>query len=82
MASTYSITLSVANGNVGYGPTNPFLAVTHQVEDALVPDGAQQNAMANNTRVQVKRTDGSLRNFTIDSSRSDPSKNLIFLLPA
>ena len=82
MASTYSITFSITNGNVGYGPTNQFLAVTHQLEDAFSQVPAQQGAMANNTRVQVQRTDGTIRYFTIDSSRSDPSKNLIFLLPA
>lgn len=88
MASTYSITFSIANGNVGYGPTNPLLAVTHQLEDAYAspPNGTpdinkQSGAMMLNTQVQVKRIDGSLRNYTIDSSRSDPSKNLIFLLP-
>jgi hypothetical protein len=82
MASTYSITFSVTNGNVGYTPSNPTLPVTHQIEDAFVPNGAKQGAMANNTRVQVQRQDGTLRYFTLDASRSDPSKNLIFLLPA
>ena len=82
MASTYSITFSITNGNVGYPPTNPTLPVSHQIEDAFVPNGAKLGAMANNTRVQVKRNDGMLRYYTIDSSRSDPSKNLIFLLPA
>lgn len=82
MASTYSITFSVTNGNVAYGAENVFLPVRHQIEDAYVPDGAQLGAMANNTRVQVKRNDGTIRYYTIDSSRSDPSKNLIFLLPA
>jgi hypothetical protein len=81
MASTYSITFSITNGNVGYPPHNPFLPINHQIEDAYVPVGAKQNAMSDNTQVQVKRQDGSLRNYTIDSSRSDPSKNLIFLLP-
>ena len=82
MASTYSITFSVTNGNVAYGAENVFLPVRHQIEDAYVPDGAQLGAMANNTQVQVRRTDGSLKNYTIDASRSDPAKNLIFLLPA
>ena len=82
MASTYSITFSVTNGNVGYPAHNPMLPINHQIEDAYVPDGAQLFAMATNTQVQVKRQDGSLKNYTIDSSRSDPSKNLIFLLPA
>ena len=82
MASTYSITFSITNGNVAYGAENVFLPVRHQIEDAFVPDGAQLNAMANNTQVQAKRNDGSVKNYTIDSSRSDPSKNLIFLLPA
>lgn len=88
MASTYSITFTLSNGNVGYGPTNPLLPVTHQIEDAYAspPNGtpdptSQSRAMMLNTQVQVKRTDGSLRNYTIDASRSDPSKNLIFLLP-
>jgi hypothetical protein len=88
MASTYSITFSIANGNVGYGPTNPLLPVTHQLEDAYAspPAGTtnannQAQAMQLNTQVQAKRTDGSLRYYTLDSSRSDPSKNLIFLLP-
>lgn len=81
MASTYSITFSVTNGNVGYPPENPFLPVKDQIEDAYTQPGAKAGAMASNTRVQVKRQDGSLKNYTIDSSRSDPSKNLIFLLP-
>lgn len=81
MASTYSITFSVANGNVGYPPVNQFLPIKDQIEDAFVPIGAKQGAMANNTQVQVKRQDGSLKNYTLDSSRSDPSKNLIVLLP-
>ena len=82
MASTYSITLSATNGNVGYPARNQFLPIKDQIEDAYVPIGAKQGAMANNTRVQVKKLDGSLGNYTIDASRSDPSKNLIFLLPA
>ncbi len=80
MASTYSITFSVTNGNVGYLAANPQLPVNHQIEDAFVPDGAQQNAMANNTQVQMKRNDGHLRYYTIDAERSDPSRNLIFFL--
>ncbi len=80
--ATYSITATTTNGNIGYPATNQFLPTNHQIEDAFTPDGAQLSAMANNTRVQVKRQDGMLRYYTIDSSRSDPSKNLIFLLPA
>jgi hypothetical protein len=81
MASTYSITFSVTNGNVGYPARNQFLPIKNQIEDTYVANGAKLGAMANNTRVQVKRQDGSLSYFTIDASRSDPSKNLIFLLP-
>jgi len=86
MASTYSITFSVTNGNVGYAPSDSYLPVTTQIEDAYAglgqgAIGNQQKAMALNTQVQGKRLDGSLRYYTIDSSRSDPSKNLIFLLP-
>ena len=81
MASTYSITFSVANHNVGYPTHNPMLPVIHQIEDAYANVTAQAQAMALNTQVQAKRTDGSLKYYTIDSSRSDPSKNLIFLLP-
>ena len=80
--ATFSITFSVTNGNVGYPPVNQFLPVKDQIEDAYVPPGAKQGAMANNTRIQVQRQDGSVRSYTIDSSRSDPSKNLIFLLPS
>jgi len=87
--ATYSVTFSITNGNVGYPPHNPFLPVNHQIEDAYadknngqISPGAQAQAMMLNTQVQVKRQDGSLKNYTIDSSRSDPSKNLIFLLPA
>jgi len=36
MASTYSITFSVANGNVGYPPVNQFLPIKDQIEDAFV----------------------------------------------
>ncbi len=82
MTATYSITATITNGNIGYPPTNPALPLNHQIEDAFVPNGAKLGAMANNSRVQVKRQDGMLRYYTIDSSRSDPSKNLIFLLPA
>ena len=83
MASTYSITLSAANGNVGYISDNtPFLPANNQIEDLYATDGGQLGAMSDNTRVQVKGSDGSLSYYTIDSSRSDPSKNLIFLLPA
>jgi hypothetical protein len=82
MASTYSITFSVTNGNLGYPPGNPQMPVNHQIEDAYAPDGAQLGAAANNTRIQVKRNDGRISYYTIDSSRSDPSRNLIFLLPA
>ncbi len=81
MASTYSITFSVTNGNVGYPARNAALPIKNQIEDAFVPSGAKSGAMANNTRVQVKRQDGQLLYYTIDSSRSDPSKNLVFLLP-
>jgi hypothetical protein len=80
MASTYSITFSLANHNVGYTP-NPTLPINHQIEDAYATPSAQQLAMSQNAQVQVKRTDGRIRNYTIDSSRSDPAKNLIFLLP-
>ncbi len=79
MASTYSITLAVANGNVGYTDNDPFLPANRQLEDAYAQAGAKQNAMSDNTQVQVKGPSGSLRYYTIDSSRSDPSKNLIFL---
>lgn len=82
MVATYSITATITNGNIGYPPSNPTLPLNHQVEDAFTPYGAKQGAMANNTRVQVKRQDGMIRYYTIDASRSDPSKNLIFLLPA
>ena len=82
MASTYSITLSAANGNVGYQADNiPFLPANNQIEDAYATDGGQQYAALTNTRVQVKGPDGSLSYAVIDASRSDPSKNLIFLLP-
>ena len=87
MASTYSIVssgsiaLSLPLGNVGYGPSNPQLPVMHQIEDAFVPNGAKLGAAANNTRIQSKRNDGRISYFTIDAERSDPSKNLIFLLP-
>ena len=90
MASTYSITFSVTNGNVGYPPVNATLPITHQIEDAYAsPPGAvvgsndsnsQCKAMSLNTQVQAKRPDGSLKYYTIDSSRSDPAKGLIFLL--
>ena len=82
MASTYSITLSVANSNVGYpADTVPFLPANNQIEDLYATDGGQQLATSDNTRVQVKGPDGSLSYAVIDASRSDPSKNLIFLLP-
>ncbi len=79
MASTYSITFSVTNGNVGY-TANPQLPVNHQIEDAFVPDGALQGAMSDGAQVQMKRNDGHLRYYTIDAERSDPSRNLIFFL--
>jgi hypothetical protein len=80
MASTYSITLSAKN--TGYRAHNAFLPANEQIEDAFVPPGALTGAMSDNTQVQVKRPDGSLKYYTLDASRSDPSKNLIFLLPA
>ncbi len=79
MASTYSITLSAKN--TGYRAHNVFLPANEQIEDAYASPTAQANAMIDNTQVQIKRPDGSLRYVTIDASRSDPSKNLIFLLP-
>ena len=79
MASTYSITFSTTNGNVGY-TANPQLPVNHQIEDAFAVDGAQLGATAKNTQVQMKRNDGHLRYYTIDAERSDPSRNLIFFL--
>ncbi len=83
MASTYSITLGATNGNVGYIADNiPFLPANNQVEDLYATDGGQLGAMSDNTRVQVKGPDGSLSYYVMDASRSDPSRNLIFLLPA
>ena len=82
MASTYSITLSANNGNVGYQADNiPFLPANTQIEDLYATDGGQIGAMSDNTQVQAKAPDGSVAYYTIDASRSDPSKNLIFLLP-
>jgi hypothetical protein len=81
VASTYSITLSSANHNVGNPSHKALLPSNYQLEDAFATLAAQTRAMSTNSRVQVKRPDGQLRYYTIDSSRSDPSKNLVFLLP-
>lgn len=80
MASTYSVTLAVSNGNVGYPAHNGQLPTNHQIEDAYAAPAAKQRAMSSMTQVQVKRPDGSLKFYTIDASRSDPSKGLVYLL--
>jgi hypothetical protein len=82
--STYSITpgtITAFGNTTGYPAHNPQLPLNHQIEDAYVSQGAKQDAMANNTQVQVKRLYGRISYYTLDASRSDPSKNLIFLLP-
>ena len=82
--ATYSITpgtITAYAANTGYPPTNPQLPLNHQIEDAYATPGGKQFAMSTGTQVQAKRLDGHLRYYTIDASRSDPSKNLIFLLP-
>ena len=81
MASTF--TLPKTTKNTATSAVNSAVVATadHQIEDAYATPAAQAQAMRTHAIIQAKRLDGQVRNYRIDSYRSDPSRNLIYLLP-
>jgi len=75
-----SFTKAKTASNTG-ATSNPMVAANHQIEDAYSTSHAQAQAMRRNDRVVAMRPDGSTRTYTIDASRSDPARNLLYLLP-
>jgi hypothetical protein len=80
--ATYSLTFvaGLGSSNSGY-PANDAQLPAVQLDDTNATAGIQRFRMSQNRQINFKGSDGVDRKATIDASRSDPSKNLIFLLP-
>lgn len=76
---TFSLTFTGTGHNAAYASGNE-LAPVFQLDDTNSVPGIQALRMSQNGQVNAL-IGGGARKCTIDASRSDPSKNLIFLLP-
>jgi hypothetical protein len=76
--ATYSLTFTGAGDNAG-SPADNALMPVFQIDDTNASDGVQQKDMRSNSQVNALIGGASVK-FTIDASRSDPSRNLIYLL--
>jgi hypothetical protein len=79
MAGTYSLTFNGTGHNAGYPAPNPQQPAM-QIDDANASPNTQLRIMSENRQLNAQGPDGVQRKYTIDASRSDPSKNLIYLL--
>lgn len=79
MAGTYSLTFNGIGYNAGYPAPNPQQPAM-QIDDSNALPNGQQRVMSQNRQVNAVGPDGVQRKYMIDASRSDPSRNLIYLL--
>ncbi|MFZ1009362.1 MAG: hypothetical protein WAN65_21145 [Candidatus Sulfotelmatobacter sp.] len=77
--ATFSITFvaGLGSSNSAYPSMNSQQPAV-QIDDTNATRGAQQLDMARNRQLNVLGSDGVIRKCTIDASRSDPSRNLIY----
>jgi hypothetical protein len=79
LVATFSITFVSGFGSSNSGiPAGNAQMPTAQIDDTNATDGAQQKDMAFNRQINILGSDGVIRKCTIDASRSDPSRNLIY----
>lgn len=74
MAETYSI------GITGVHAHNPTNAKSLTLPDSSARTGGELQAMASGKQLLCQRPDGSQAYFVLDASRSDPARNLFYLL--
>lgn len=77
--ATFSLTFNGTGNNAGYTAGNPQQPV-FQIDDTNATDGIQSFRMSQNGQINAM-INGVTTKCTIDASRSDPSRNLIYLLP-
>jgi hypothetical protein len=77
--ATFSLTFNGTGNNVAYPALNAQQPAI-QIDDTNATDGHQAFDMSQNRQVNALGSDGVTKKYTIDASRSDPSKNLIYLL--
>jgi hypothetical protein len=79
--ATFSLTFTQGFGSHNSGVVGPNAQMPNvQIDDANATVGTQKAQMAKNGQINAL-IGGVTTKCTIDASRSDPSKGLIFLLP-
>jgi hypothetical protein len=79
--ATFSITFASGFGSSNSGiPAGNAQMPTAQIDDGNATPGFQRSVMAKNGTMNYKGSDGVTRQAKIDSSRSDPSKGLIYMV--
>lgn len=72
--ATYSLSITAA------GARNIWAPKLLTLDDAYATPGGEAGAMSDGTVITCKKPDGSTGNYKIDAERSDPARNLIYLL--